>query len=77
MSRPRFLADHDVHDRIVDGLTRREPAIEIHLARDLGLADKDDPEVLAHAAAYGLIIVSHDVNTMTKHATPLLPRAVP
>jgi hypothetical protein len=28
MSRPRFLADHDLNEHIVDGTLRREPGVE-------------------------------------------------
>lgn len=27
MSRPRFLADHDLNEHIIDGVLRREPAL--------------------------------------------------
>lgn len=64
MSRPRFLADHDLNEHIIDGVLRREPSLELNRARDLGLSDRLDPEVLSHAAREGLIVVSHDVNTM-------------
>ena len=36
MSRPRFLADNDVRDAIVEGLLRREPAAQFVRARDVG-----------------------------------------
>src|SRR5262249_602050 len=68
MSRPRFLADHDLNEHIIDGVRRREPAVEFVRAREVGLADRPDPEVLADAAPQGLIGVSHDVNTMPAHA---------
>ena len=68
MSRPRLLADHDLNEHILDGVRRREPAIEIVRARGVGLADRTDPEVLAFAAAHGLLVVSHDVNTMPAQA---------
>ena len=68
MSRPRFLADHDLRERIVLAVRRREPAIEFVRARDLGLARQPDPVVLATAASLGMLVVSHDVNTMTDHA---------
>jgi hypothetical protein len=68
MSRPRFLADHVLNEHIVDGSLRREPSIEFIRARDVGLDDRTDPEVLAYAAAEGWLIVSHDVNTMPAHA---------
>lgn len=68
MSRPRFLADHDLNEHIVDGMLRRDPAVVFVRARDAGLAGRPDPEVLEYAATNGFIVVSHDVNTMTKHA---------
>ena len=68
MSRPRFFADHDLNEHIVDGVLRREPALEFIRARDVGMDGRPDTEVLEYAATQGLIIVSHDVNTMPGHA---------
>ena len=68
MSRPRFLADHDLNEQIIDGVLRRGPALEFLRARDLALHQLPDPEVLAFAAANGLLLVSHDVNTMPGYA---------
>ena len=64
MSRPRFLADHDLNESIIDGVQRREPALEFLRARDLGMSERPDNELLAYAAVHGYIVVSHDVNTM-------------
>ena len=47
MSRPRFLADHDLNEHIIDGVLRREPAVEFVRLRDVGLGDRPDSEVLA------------------------------
>ncbi|HEX4797302.1 MAG TPA: DUF5615 family PIN-like protein [Humisphaera sp.] len=69
MSRPRFLANHDLTDAIVLGLARREPALEFHRLRELGLASRPDTEVLEFAAREGFLLVSHDANTMTAHAS--------
>src|SRR5579883_3418451 len=68
MSRARFLADHDLNQRIIDGTLRREPTIEFIRARDVMLHDRSDPEVLEYAALHGFLVVSHDVNTMPGHA---------
>ena len=68
MSRPRFLADHDFNEHIVSGVLRREPAVDFAHLRDLDLQETDDDEVLAFAAREGLLVVSHDVNTMTAAA---------
>src|ERR1700730_10175442 len=64
MSRPRFLADHDLNEHIIDGGLLREPALEFIRVREEGLSDRPDPEVLAFAAEHRLLVVSHDVNTM-------------
>jgi hypothetical protein len=64
MSRPRFLADHDLNEHIVVGVIRREPLVDFIRVRDVGYGARPDAEVLAFAAAEGFIVVSHDVNTM-------------
>jgi hypothetical protein len=47
---------------------RREPALEFIRAREVGLSDKTDSEVLAFAADNGFLLISHDVNTMPAQA---------
>jgi Domain of unknown function (DUF5615) len=64
MNRPRFLADHDLNEHIVTGVLRQEPAIDFARVRELGMSMPPDDEILAHAASGGLLVVSHDVNTM-------------
>lgn len=68
MSRPRFLTDHDLNEHIVTGVLRREPALACVRVRDIGMSERSDAEVLAYAADHGLIVVSHDVNTMPSAA---------
>ena len=68
MSRPRFLADHDLNEHIVTGVRRRAAGVEFRRVRDVGLDGRTDPEVLAYAAEQRLLVVSHDVNTMPAHA---------
>lgn len=77
MTRPRFLADHDLRDSIVDGVLRRLPEAEFVRARDVGLAASPDPVVLEFAAANGYIVVSHDVNTMIGAARARVSAAHP
>ena len=64
MSRPKFLADHDLNEQIVVGVLRGAPAAEFRRVRELGFATRNDAFLLDFAAEQGLIIVSHDVNTM-------------
>ena len=72
MSRPRFLADHDLNEHIFDGVQRREPTLEFARARDVGMSERPDDEVLAYAAANGYIVVSHDVTTTPNAAQTIL-----
>ena len=64
MSRPQFLADHDSNEHIVTGVVRSEPLTRFLRVRDLGMSKSSDAEVLKHAQVEGLLVVSHDVNTM-------------
>ena len=68
MSRPRFLADQDLNEHIVEGVRQREPTVEFILARDVGLKDSPDPTVLEFAAVHGYLLVSHDASSMPAHA---------
>ena len=68
MSRPRFLADHNLDDAIVHGVIRRCPLAEFHRLRDFGMEESVDEEVLAFANQERYIVVSHDVNSMTAAA---------
>ena len=77
MSRPRFLADHDLNENIIDGALRREPTLEFIRAREVGLNGRPDSEVLAFAANNGYLLVSHDVNTMPGYAYTRLAAGEP
>jgi hypothetical protein len=44
MSRPRFLADHDLNEHIIDGVLRREPTLVFLRSRDVGIRDRPDPK---------------------------------
>lgn len=68
MSRPKFLADHDLNEHILMGVIRRAPTVEFCRVRDIGLNDRSDVEILEYAAAHGFIVVSHDVHTMPEAA---------
>ncbi|HZO51825.1 MAG TPA: DUF5615 family PIN-like protein [Bryobacteraceae bacterium] len=62
--RPRFQADADFNHKIVVGLRRREPAVDIIGAGDGDLIGLPDPEVLRIASEADRILVSHDRKTM-------------
>ena len=68
MSRPAFLADHDFNEAVLEGVARIEPMIEVIRLRDVELEEWEDARVLEWAAQRKLIVVSHDVNTMSAAA---------
>jgi len=74
MSRPRFLADHDLKEHNVAGAVRQEPALEFVRVRDLGMSGRSDEEILEYADREGWLVVSHDVNTMSADAYARLAR---
>jgi hypothetical protein len=63
----RFLADACLHDAIVTGCLRREPAIDFLSAHEVTLEGVADPEVLAFATRENRILVTSDLRTMPRH----------
>lgn len=68
----RFLiplaADEDFDNRVVRGVLREEPDVDIVRVQDAGLSGHDDPDVLRWAESEERVLLSHDTNTMTKYA---------
>jgi hypothetical protein len=64
----RLVSDEDVHDDIVRGLRRREPALDIVRAVDVGLDRTPDPVILEWAASHDLVVLTGDLNTMVGFA---------
>jgi hypothetical protein len=62
----RFLADASLHDAIVTGCRRREPAIDFLSAHEARLEGVPDPNVLAFATQENRIFAS-DLRTMPRH----------
>jgi hypothetical protein len=73
--RVRFQADADLDGRIVRGLRRASPEIDIRSALDASLAGLEDPEVLRIAADSERILVSQDRRTMPGHFARYVNRA--
>ena len=73
----RLLADENFNQRIVRGLSRRKPDLEILGVQDIGLRETDDQEILEWAAGEGRIILTHDVSTMTPFAWERVAQARP
>jgi hypothetical protein len=64
----RLAADESFNGRIVQGLIRRMPDLDIESVQDAGLAAADDPTVLQWAADGGRVLLTHDVKTMPSFA---------
>ena len=63
----RFQADVDLDGRIIRGLRRTSPEIDIRTAASAGLDGVDDSDVLQIAKDAGRILVSQDRRTMPAH----------
>lgn len=64
----RFAADENFNGRILRGLFRRNPNLDIVRVQDVGLSGADDPTTLDWAASEGRVLLTHDVATITRYA---------
>lgn len=74
---PRFLADENFNIDIVHGLRRRLSFLRVASIQELGLSRSSDPAILEYAANNEWVVLTHDVNTMTKFAYARLAAALP
>jgi predicted nuclease of predicted toxin-antitoxin system len=68
MSRFKFIVDEDFDNRILRGLLRKRPQLDIVRVQDVGLEGTDDQVILAWAAVEQRILITHDLKTMPRHA---------
>jgi predicted nuclease of predicted toxin-antitoxin system len=73
----RLLTDEDVHGDIVDGLRRRQPALDLVRVQDVGLRHTPDPIILEWAAQQGRVVVSVDKKTLAVDAWDRVARGLP
>jgi predicted nuclease of predicted toxin-antitoxin system len=73
----RFAADENLNNKIVRGLLRRNPDLDIVRIQDMGLSGKDDQTILEWAAKEDRILLTHDVTTVTKYAYQRLKQGLP
>src|SRR5687767_5329709 len=64
----RFAADENFNNDILRGLRRRKPDIDVVRVQDTDLVGTSDPAILEWAAGEGRILLTHDVQTITKYA---------
>lgn len=63
----RLAIDEDFNNRILRGLLRRRPDLNIVRVQDAGLSGRRDAEVLEWAAREGRVLLTHDVTTMKRY----------
>ena len=73
----KFVADENFNARIINGLKRRNPSVDLARVQDVGLANTPDSEILQWAADTGRIVLTHDVATMPVDATDRLNAGLP
>lgn len=64
----RLLADENFHGDIVRGLLRVEPKLDLLSVQDTEVYQASDADVLAYAAVENRILLTHDVQTLTRYA---------
>ncbi len=73
----RLLADENFHGGVLRGILRVEPQLDIVRVQDTPLYQATDPVVLEWAATEDRILLTHDVQTMTKHAYKRIRAGLP
>jgi Domain of unknown function (DUF5615) len=63
-----LLADENFKGSVVRGLLLREPALDLVRVQDVGLSVANDPAILEWAANSGRLLLTHDYQTVPKHA---------
>jgi hypothetical protein len=73
----RLATDEDFNNRILRGLLRRNPSLDIVRVQDAGLMGKGDCEILEWVALEGRVLLTHDVTTMERHAYDRIATGLP
>lgn len=73
----RLATDEDFNNRILRGLLRRMPELDIARVQDVGLKGKSDAEVLEWAAREGRVLFTHDVTTMKRYVDERVAAGLP
>ena len=73
----KLAIDENLKAAIVRGLLRRQPKLDLIDVRDVGLDGLSDPVILEWAAQESRVLLTHDVNTITKFAYDRLAAELP
>ncbi|HSL84399.1 MAG TPA: DUF5615 family PIN-like protein [Thermoanaerobaculia bacterium] len=63
-----LAADHNFNARILRGLRRRLPEVDVVTLLQVALDRAEDPDVLEWSASEGRPLLTHDVSTLTRYA---------
>jgi len=72
-----ILTDEDFNARIIRGLLRRVPTVNLLTSHGAGLTGQPDIEVVGWAASNQRVLVTHDVNTLIDAAIQRLQAGQP
>ena len=73
----RLATDEDFNNKIVRGLRRHDPALDVLRVQEARLSGSDDLAVLAWAADEGRVLLTHDVNTLVGFAYDRIVAGLP
>ena len=73
----RFLADENFNNRILNGLRRLVPDIDVLRVQDTEIYQAPDPIVLEWAAKENRVILSRDVHTLIGYAYDRVKAGLP
>jgi predicted nuclease of predicted toxin-antitoxin system len=73
----RFLLDENFNGKIARGLRARNQEIDMIRVQDTEIYGADDAKVLEWATREGRILLTHDIETMTKYASERISQGLP
>ncbi|MBA3868300.1 MAG: DUF5615 family PIN-like protein [Anaerolineae bacterium] len=73
----RFLLDENFNGKIMRGVLARKPDADMLRVQDTEISGVADPVVLEWAAKERRILLTHDLETMTKYANERIEQGLP
>jgi predicted nuclease of predicted toxin-antitoxin system len=73
----KIAVDENFDRHILRALVRRVPALDFRTIQGQAMTGAEDPEVLAWAAAEDRVLLTHDVQTVTRFAYERVVRGEP
>lgn len=73
----RWLADENLNGKLIRGLYRARPQVDLVRIQDVGLTGAPDPAVLAWSADASRLLLTHDVATIARYAYERLDAGLP